>query len=99
MVTFKQLWEDVRLILSDEEYSDIKILEKFNCGFTVKERDDIIFVTRQDFVDFWCKLMYYKELSVEQVLKDDKPKSKYINTIIKQLPYISESSGIIKLIQ
>ena len=99
MVAFKQMWEDVRLILSNEEYSDIEISERFNCGFTVKERDNIIFITRDDFVDFWCKLLYYNELSLEQVLKDDKSKPKYIYTIIKQLPYISESSGVIKLVQ
>ncbi len=99
MVAFKKMWEDVRLILSNEEYSDIKILEKFNCGFTVKESDNVIFITRDDFVDFWCKLLYYNELTLEQVLKDDKAKPKYIYTIIKQLPYISESSGVIKLIQ
>lgn len=99
MVAFKQMWEDVRLILSNEEYSDIEISERFNCGFTVKERDNIIFITRDDFVDFWCKLLYYNELSLEQVLKDDKLKPKYIYTIIKKLPYISESSGVIKLLQ
>ena len=99
MVPFKKMWEDVRLILSDEEYSDIEITERFNCGFTVKERDNIIFITRDDFVDFWCKLLYYNELSLEQVLEGNKSKPKYIYTIIKQLPYISESSGVIKLLQ
>ncbi|MBK5240113.1 hypothetical protein [Clostridium sp.] len=99
MVAFKKMWEDVRSILSREDYSDIKILEKFNCGFTVKERDDVIFITRDDFVDFWCKLLYYNELSLEQVLKDEKSKPKYIYTIVKQLPYISENSGVIKLMQ
>lgn len=99
MIAFKKMWEDVRVILSREEYSDIKILEKFNCGFTVKERDNVIFITRDDFVDFWCKLLYYNELSFEQVSKDEKTKPKYIYTIIKQLPYISENSGVIKLIQ
>lgn len=99
MVAFKQMWEDVRLILSNKEYSDIEISERFNCGFTVKEQDNIVFITRDDFVDFWCKLLYYNELSLEQVLKDDKSKPKYIYTIIKQLPYISENAGVIKLVQ
>ncbi|MBZ9688378.1 hypothetical protein G9F72_018780 [Clostridium estertheticum] len=99
MVAFKRMWEDVGRILSNEEYSDVKILERFNCGFTVKERDNIIFITRDDFVDFWCKLLYYNELSFEQVLKEDKVKPKYIYSIIKQLPYISESRGVIKLLQ
>jgi len=99
MVAFKKMWKDVGVILSDEGYSDIEIVQRFNCGFTVKERDNIIFITRDDFVDFWCKLLYYNELSLEQVLKEDKSKPKYIYTIIKQLPYISESCGIIKLMQ
>ncbi|HEY8890718.1 MAG TPA: hypothetical protein VIM70_10720 [Clostridium sp.] len=99
MVAFKQMWEDVRLILSNEKYLDIEILERFSCGFTVKEQDNVIFITRDDFVDFWCKLLYYNELSIEQILKDDKSKPKYIYTIIKQLPYIAESSGVIKLLQ
>jgi hypothetical protein len=99
MVAFKKMWEDVRVILSSEDYSDIKILENFNCGFTVKEQDNIIFITRDDFVDFWCKLLYYNELSLEQVLEDEKSKPKYIYTIVKQLPYISENAGVIKLMQ
>ena len=99
MVAFKKMWDDVRLMLSNGEYADIEILEKFNCGFTVKERGNIIFITRDDFVDFWCKLLYYNELSLEQVLEEDKSKLKYIYTIIKKLPYISENSGVIKLLQ
>jgi len=99
MVAFKQMWEDVKLILSNKKHSDIQILERFNCGFTVKEQDNIIFITRDDFVDFWCKLLYYNELSLEQILKDDKLKPKYIYNIIRQLPYIAESSGVIKLLQ
>ncbi|MGH4139828.1 hypothetical protein [Clostridium sp.] len=99
MIPFKKMWEDVRRILADEDYPNVEILEKFNCGFTVKERGNVIFITRDDFVDFWCKLLYYNELSLEQVLKDDKLKPKYIYNIIKELPYISENSGVIKLMQ
>ena len=39
MIAFKQMWKDVQLILSDEKYSDIEIMERFNCGFTVKEKE------------------------------------------------------------
>jgi len=99
MIAFKQMWDDVRLILSNEEFSDIEIVEKFSCGFTVKDCDNIVFITRDEFVDFWCKLLYYNELTLEQIFKDDKLKHKYIYTIIKQLPYVSESSGVVKLIQ
>jgi len=99
MVAFKKMWEDVGLILSNKNNLDVQILQRFNCGFTVKEKENTIFITRDDFVDFWCKLLYFNELSFEQVLKDGKLKPKYIYTIIKQLPYISESCGVIKLMQ
>ncbi|MGH4052571.1 MAG: hypothetical protein ACREVX_14785 [Clostridium sp.] len=110
MVTFKKMWNDVLLLLSNDEYVDIDILEKFNFGFTVKDNDNIIFNTKNDFSIFWCNLLYYNELSLNQVLGnnklslnkilgDDKLKPKYIYTIIKHLPYISDSSGVIKLIQ
>jgi hypothetical protein len=99
MVAFKKMWEDVGLILSNKDYSDVKIFQRFNCGFTVKERENTIFITRDDFVDFWCKLLYYNELSLDQVLKEDKLKPKYIYTIIKHLPYVTESCGVMKLMQ
>jgi len=93
------MWDDVLLLLSNEEYTDIDILERLNCGFTVKDNDDNIFITKDDFSSFWCRLLYYKELTLDQVLDDDKLKPKYIYTIIKQLPYISERSGVIRLKQ
>ena len=99
MVAFKKMWDDVLLILSNENYSGINVLERFNCGFTVKEANDVTFVTRDDFVDFWCRLLYYTELSLDDIMGDKKLKSKYIYTIIKQLPYVSESSGVVKLVQ
>ena len=99
MISFKQMWDDVLLMLSDDEYSDIGIVERFTNGFTVKEQENIIFITKADFSDVWCKLLYYNELTLEQIIKDDKIKPKYIYNIIKKLPYVSESFGEIKLIQ
>ena len=98
MITFKKMWDDVLIQLSNEEYVDINILERSNWGFAVKDSDNITFITKDDFSNFWCNLLYHKELSLEQVLGKDKLISKYIYTIIKQLPYISESSSVIQLI-
>lgn len=39
MVTFKEMWDDVLLLLSNEEYIDISILDKSNCGFAVKDSE------------------------------------------------------------
>ena len=58
MISFKQMWDDVLLMLSDEEYSDMKIMERFTDGFTVKDQENIIFITKADFSDVWCKLLY-----------------------------------------
>jgi|ERR1035437_7875376 hypothetical protein len=99
MITFKKMWDDVLLMLSNEEYVDINILERSNYGFAVKDNDNITFITKDDFSNFWCKLLYYKELSLEQGLGNDKLILKYIYTIIKQLPYISENSSVMQLIQ
>ena len=99
MITFKKMWDDVLLLLSNEEYVDINISERSNCGFAVNDSDNITFITKDDFSSFWCKLLYYKELSLEQFLGNDKLIPKYIYNIIKQLPYISESSEAIQLVQ
>ncbi len=98
MVKFKKMWDDVLLLLSNEEYIGIDIEERLDCGFTIRDSDNKIFIAKDDFCNFWCKLLYYEEISIEQLLGDDKLKLKYIYTIIKQLPYISESSGIVKLV-
>ncbi|MCB2295722.1 hypothetical protein LGK95_19795 [Clostridium algoriphilum] len=99
MITFKKMWDDVLLLLSNEEYVDINILEKSNYGFAVEDSDNITFITKDDFSNFWCKLLYYKKLSLEQSLGNEKLIPKYIYNIIKQLPYISESSSVMQLIQ
>ena len=99
MIAFKQMWDDVILILSHDDYSDIEVMERFTCGFTVKDQGEIIFITKDDFSDIWCKLLYFNELTLEQIIKDDKIKPNYIYNIIKQLPYVSEDFGVIKLIQ
>ena len=99
MITFKKMWDDVLLLLSNEEYVDINILERSNYGFAVEDSDNITFITKDDFSNFWCKLLYYKELSLEQSFGNEKLIPKYIYNIIKQLPYISENSSVMQLIQ
>ncbi|MCB2296043.1 hypothetical protein LGK95_21575 [Clostridium algoriphilum] len=99
MITFKKMWDDVLLLLSNEEYVDINILERSNYGFAVEDSDNITFITKDDFSNFWCKLLYYKKLSLEQSLGNEKLIPQYIYNIIKQLPYISESSSVMQLIQ
>lgn len=97
VVAFKQMWEDVCRILSNEKTVDIAVGEQYTSGFTIEEQGFTTFITREDFVDFWCKMLYYNEVSLEQVEKDEKKKQKYIYSIVRQLPYVLENGEGIKL--
>ena len=52
MITFKKMWDDVLLLLSNDEYIDMDISEKFNSGFVVKDSENTIFITKEDFSSF-----------------------------------------------
>lgn len=97
MVAFKTMWEDVCSILSNDEIKDIDIVEKFSTGFVVKENDNTEFITRDDFVDFWCKLLCMNEISREEIIRDEKPKLKFVYDVVKRLPYIKDNGDMIKL--
>lgn len=90
MVAFKKMWEDVNSLLNKENL-DLNIVEVFNSGFTVKENDDLVFVTREDFVDLWCNMLYYNKVSKKQV-KDMKSSMTYVYDVVKRLPYICETA-------
>ena len=96
MIFFKDMWEDVKIILNKEEELNIKIIEKYNSGFTVKEEDVTTFITRDDFVDLWCKMLYYNQIELN--LNDKEHfKQKYVYEILKKLPYVTEESGVLRL--
>lgn len=90
MVAFKKMWEDVNSLLNKESL-DFNIVEVFNSGFTVKENDDLVFVTREDFVDLWCNMLYYNKVSKKQV-NDMKSSMTYVYDVVKRLPYICENA-------
>lgn len=98
MVSFKRMWNDVKQILNDGEDIGIEIMEKYSSGFTVKEEESTTFVTRDDFVDFWCKMLYHNEIAEEELEKET-CKQKYIYEIIRKLPYINESSGVLRIVE
>ena len=99
MVAFNKMWEDVWNILSSDNIQDINITEKFKSGFIVKEKDEVTFITKDDFVEFWSRMQYYHEVSMQQLTCQDEIKLEYIYSIIKKLPYVSECKGILKLVQ
>lgn len=99
MVAFKRMWEDVNDMLNKGETLDINIIEKFNSGFTVEDNGDTAFVTKDDFVDFWCNMLYFNEISKSQVMGEERGKAKYIYELVKHLPYVCEKSEVLTLIK
>lgn len=98
MVSFTKMWNDVFTMINENETDDMKIVEKFKSGLIVLNEKDKEFITKDDFVDFWCKLLYYNEISIEKIIGNSF-KSEYVYSLVSKLPYISENDGIIKLVQ
>lgn len=97
MIAFKKMWNDVSSILLNNDIKDINIINKYKSGFIVDECGDVRFVTKDDFIDFWCRICCVNEISEEQILKDEQSSMKYVYAIIKNLPYISEKAGVLKI--
>lgn len=99
MIAFKQMWDDVVDIISNDKIEDIKIIEKYNNGFVVNDDADNYFVGKQDFVDFWCNILYFNEITMDSLSDKKESKFKYVYAVVKNLPYINENSGRIKLME
>lgn len=97
MVHFKKMWDDVCNILINDEIDDLEILETFNTGFIVKGNDEAEFITKDDFVDFWCHMLCFKKVTEMEIEENGKNRHKYICDIVKNLPYIDDSNGVITL--
>ncbi|GAA0721786.1 hypothetical protein GCM10008905_12590 [Clostridium malenominatum] len=99
MVAFKKMWNDVEEIISKNTIKDFYITEKCSEGFVVKDNADCFFVGKQDFVDFWCNMLYFKEISLDELNKRKEPNLKYVCAVIKHLPYIKVNSGVMKVLE
>ncbi|PRR78172.1 hypothetical protein CLLI_19360 [Clostridium liquoris] len=99
MIAFKKMWDDVVDIIAKDEIKDIQIVEKYNNGFVVKDNAGDYFIGKQDFVDFWCNILYFNEIPMESVSGEEESKFKYVYAVVKKLPYINENCGTIKLME
>ncbi|MDF2502642.1 MULTISPECIES: hypothetical protein [Clostridium] len=97
MIAFTRMWEDVFKIIKEGKAKDLNIIKNFKSGFIVLENENTEFVTKQDFLDIWCELLYYNQISKEHVIKDENSKAKYVYSLISKLPYVIEEEGKIKL--
>jgi hypothetical protein len=98
MIAFKRMWEDVSEILSQDKVTELDITEKFKSGFIVKENEGSTFITRDDFINFWCTMLYYNEIDYEMLNRAGDSKSMYIYEVVKLLPYVTQEKTMLKLI-
>ena len=98
MIAFKKMWEDVSAILSQGSVTGLHITEQFKSGFIVSENESTTFITREDFVDFWCLMLYFNEIDLNKLNKDGDTKRMYIYEVVKNLPYVYQEKSILKLI-
>ena len=100
MVTFKKMWEDVNNIIEKKEVYDVNIIKNYESCFLIEEEDkDTIFLTREDFIDFWCNMLFYNQICFHEIINENQFKFKYIYSIVKNLPYIKETEGVLKVQQ
>ena len=97
MIAFAKMWDDVFKLINENKAKELNITKNFKTGFIVTENESAEFITKQDFLDLWCELLYYNELSKEHVIKDESSKFKYVYNLISKLPYVIEEEGKIKL--
>lgn len=98
MIAFKKMWEDVYQLLSKDDLIDINVTERLKSGFVYKKQEESTFITKEDFVDFWCNLLYFNEIDHKAIFDDGDVKKIVIYDIIKKLPYVSEEKSKLKLI-
>ncbi|MCD3193809.1 hypothetical protein G8S49_04085 [Clostridium botulinum C] len=97
MVPFKRVWEDAVTMVSKDEVKDVNIVETYNGGFVVaEENEDTEFINKDDFVYFWSKMICNNEVSKKEV--ENGRRLKYVYQIVKKLPYVSENSDSLKVI-
>ena len=84
MISFKNLWEEVNKFLSEDKFSEFNITQKLRRGFIVKQDDYVTFVTRDDFVDFWCNMLYSNGNDLKEGEKFENPKQVFIYKVMKK---------------
>ncbi|AJA47616.1 hypothetical protein CPAST_c15410 [Clostridium pasteurianum DSM 525 = ATCC 6013] len=97
MIAFTKMWEDVFKLVKQGKVKDLNIIKSFKSGFIILENENTEFITKQDFLDIWCELLYYNELSKKHIFRDESPKAKYVYKLISKLPYVIDEKEKIKL--
>ena len=92
MISFKKMWDDVWGMITEGSIQKLEVIKEFQYGIIIQnESGKQEFITKDDFRDFWCKMLYYSEVTKEQAVEEEK--QGYVYEVIKQLPYIAEVSN------
>lgn len=96
MFKFKKMWTDLNNMVNSGAYS-LNIDSELKNVFIIKEEGETTLLTKEDFVDFWSKMLLFNHVDIDpKELKDNK-KLYYVCDLLKKLPYIKEENGNIVL--
>ena len=98
MVSFMKMWSDLNSILDSNDINNCQIIEHYEDGFSVKSDNVITFISKDDLVDCWCRMLYYNEVSKEQ-MNDSNSSKKCVYDLLKNLPYISDCGDALRVTQ
>lgn len=87
MISFKEMWSDINSEIDSNCNKGFKIKKKFETGFIIDEEGENVFLTKDDFVNFWCWFLYLKEININEIVNNKNGKYKYILNLMKELPY------------
>ncbi|WP_138206103.1 hypothetical protein [Haloimpatiens lingqiaonensis] len=101
MVEFKKMWQDVSTMVAEHKIhsTNLDIIETYDDGFIIQYGAQRFFVNKNNFIDFWCKMLYYKEVSREELIKEDDEAQKCVYEIVQSLPYVNEESNTLRLMK
>jgi hypothetical protein len=93
MVAFKKMWSDVNHLI--DQYEASKKINKKNEVFLIGEGENLVFLTKEDFVDFWTSMLLYNRVEKNSI--NGKNKLLYVYELVKELPYVVENSNVLRL--
>ncbi|WP_461205490.1 hypothetical protein [Clostridium sp. DL1XJH146] len=92
MVSFKKMWDDVWEMILREDMKELGVVKEFSSGFIVNINDDKQeFISKDDFVDIWARMLFFNQVDREQTSGNEK--HEYVYQVIKKLPYIKEEEN------
>jgi hypothetical protein len=97
MVSFKKMWEDVNSLVIAGKFNDLENIKSYEEGFIVNNEGETMFLDSQDFIDFWCKMLLYREIDMSSKLNNQNDNFNLIYMLVRQLPYIEENQGKLTL--